>query len=75
MQSETQAAELTTLPQTAAALWLASNELQVFRADNTPVAPGLAFNEGNTAYISQQYPPPAEGAPRVTYTRTRMINR
>jgi hypothetical protein len=75
MQSETQTAELTTLPQTAAALWLASNELQVFRADKTPVAPALGFNEGNTAYISQQYPPPAEGELGATYTRTRITNR
>ena len=75
MQSETQSAELTTPPQTAAALWLWGNDLRAFRADGTPVSNPLAFDAGNTAYVSSQYPPPSESVPRATYSRTRIINR
>jgi hypothetical protein len=70
-QSEEQHAELVTPAQTAAALWLIANNLTTRRADGTAVAPALAFDASNTAYLSKQFPPPSESGQYATYRRTR----
>jgi hypothetical protein len=68
-ESQENDATLTIPAKHAGALWTEANSIRVFRADSTPVGPSLAFDAGNTAYLSSQFPKPEAGAAVVRHGR------
>lgn len=69
MKSTTVSSELLTPPQHAAALWTASYQLQLVRADGTRVGLPLQFQAASSSFLQSQYPEP-ETAAELQSTRT-----
>lgn len=68
MQSSTVVATLETPPQHAAASWAATHQLQLRRADGTPVGPPLTFDAVSSSFLEAQYPLPSGGARVMPHT-------